>query len=212
MKRAKTRSPQLPALPKGLKPLLSALGALVLFIVLLGSTRYPMARQLALWTGRNIDFIRYPTSLKVDGFKMVWAYSGWRGPSHYLTPNRSDLPVQNLSDFESPMVIAGLPFQKGFGVHAPSEMAFDLQGGASHFSCQVGLDRNTTEAQTFGVQCSLVGDGKVLAQSPKLTLLSSPCFLEADLKGVRQLVLRADTFCLEDVGSDVDWVDPKFEH
>lgn len=211
MKRPNPQSPKFPAAPKGLKSLLGALGVLILFIVLLGPTSYPLERQAALWMGRNVDFVHLPTPMKVDGFRMVWAYSGWRGPCHYLTPNRSELPVQNLSDFESPMVIAGTPFQKGFGVHAPSEMAFDLQGGASHFSCRVGLDRNTTEAQTFGVYCSLVGDGKVLAQSPKLTLLSSPCFLEADLKGVRQLVLQADTLCLEDVGSDVDWVDLRFE-
>jgi len=172
---------------------------------------YPAQRLVGLWSGEDRDFKRLPFNLQVDGFKTLWGYSGWLGPDELLSEHRSEEPVKDHNRSGRPMVINGLTyFNGGIGVHAPSKIAFDLGGKAQRFSCRVGLDAATDERLSQGVFCSVLGDGTVLFKGPVLKMGSNPLPIDVPTAGVRILILVVDTTDLEDVGSDVDWVDLKF--
>lgn len=86
-----------------------------------------------------------------------------------------------------PLAIGNVLFDKGLGVHAPSDIGFALGGGCSRFTAQVGVD---DEMKTAGsVTFELWGDGVKLGESALLSGGDPAQALDVDVSGVNELRL-----------------------
>ncbi len=89
-----------------------------------------------------------------------------------------------------PLTLGGTIYAQGFGVHAPSDLGFDLGGGCSTLTATVGID---DEMRSNGsVRFEVWGDGERLFQSEALTGNSAPLPIEVDVSGVSELRLVAN--------------------
>ena len=106
------------------------------------------------------------------------------------------------------MSIGSKTFERGLGTHTDSLIRVQLKGGSEKFMTSVGVDDAATSdhaAITFRV----IGDGKTLWKSPGMKRGQAARKVEVDVKGVKTLLLLADS------GGDVsfghaDWADAKF--
>lgn len=100
--------------------------------------------------------------------------------------------------------IRGTAFAKGLGVHADSNLAYQLGGTCRLFKTTIGLDDEVHGSGS--VVFRVTGDGKELYRSPLLKGGNPPVPLELDISGVKELGLvvdRADNFTLD----HADWAD-----
>ncbi len=95
---------------------------------------------------------------------------------------------RNRSVSEKPLSLAGKKFAHGLGVHAPSELAFELDGGAAAFKAVVGVDDGPEEEGSVVFQ--VVADGKVVFDSDVMRKGDAPKAVELDLAGVKKVVLK----------------------
>jgi alpha-galactosidase len=88
-----------------------------------------------------------------------------------------------------PLSIAGKKFSQGVGTHAASKLRVNLDGKASRFLAQVGVDDS---AGTQGsVEFIVLGDGHTLWRSGAMTGGQAARAVEVDLTGIKVLELRA---------------------
>jgi hypothetical protein len=100
-----------------------------------------------------------------------------------------------------PLTLGGTIYAQGFGVHAPSDLGFDLSGGCTTLTATVGID---DEMRSNGsVRFEVWGDGELLFQSEALTGSSAPLPIEVDVSGVSELRLVAN----DDGGNGSDHAD-----
>ena len=86
-------------------------------------------------------------------------------------------------------------YEKGIGVHAPSELIFDIGGEFASLTADVGMhgvppERKAADKKTGTSAFVVEGDGKVLYTSPVLKESDAPLHVDVPVKGVHQLVLR----------------------
>jgi len=99
------------------------------------------------------------------------------------------VPKTDLGIAGTPLSIGGTQFTIGVGTHAESKLRVELGGKATRFFAKVGVDDS---AGTRGsVEFLVLGDGKVLWRSGPLTGGKPAVTVDANLKGVRILTLRA---------------------
>ncbi len=79
-------------------------------------------------------------------------------------------------------------YEKGLGVHAPSNVSYYVGGQCSRFTSEIGLEGDFAGKIIF----SVVGDGKVLYQSRTYVSGFAPESIDLDLTGVSYLELRVD--------------------
>lgn len=108
-------------------------------------------------------------------------YTGWGGAQADATP------------YDQALRIGGQGFDTGIGVLANSRIEV-RNNGATRFEARVGVDdstRNTKDKVRFAVY----GDGRLLTESPPMSLGETPRSLSADIKGVRivEIVTRSAT-------------------
>ncbi|MFD2523367.1 NPCBM/NEW2 domain-containing protein [Emticicia soli] len=109
-----------------------------------------------------------------------------------------DLPIQSYSEGIRPVQakknyaidtlrINGQRFSRGLGAQSPCVLAFLLNGKAKKFSALIGVDDqgNKEIPLTFYV----LGDGKVLFQSPEMSIGDAPLQVDVNLTGIKQLGL-----------------------
>jgi beta-glucanase (GH16 family) len=120
-------------------------------------------------------------------------------------------PVEkNLSNGEQaerdggPLTIGGTIYNKGFGVHAPADIGYALNGRCSRFSAVVGVDDEMKDAGS--VVFEIWGDGNRLYQSGVITGADGSTSVDVDVRGVAELrLVVADN---GGNGSDhADWAD-----
>lgn len=86
-----------------------------------------------------------------------------------------------------PITLNGISYAKGLGVHAPSDIRYDLGGACSVFAADVGVD---DEAGTYGaISFEVWGDGVLLFNSGPLTGDAPPLPVHLGIAGVRELRL-----------------------
>lgn len=187
------------------------MGAVLLSVLGVMTVAYPTQRLLLRLAGQESDFKSLTWDFSVDGFRSERAYSGLRDQTHHLTWNHSEVPVRDHNIYGGPLVVNGRAFRHGVEVHAPSRIEFILDGRADRFSCRVGLDDSSGHGQCFGDYALLIADGKEIYRSPKIGFGMNPVTLDVPVTGVRRLVLGVDTTVLEDQGSNVDWVEMRFQ-
>jgi alpha-galactosidase len=110
---------------------------------------------------------------------------------------------------ESAATIAGRKFERNLATQAPSRMYIALDGKAIKFSGMAGISdaavnrTDVTPGVVGEVEFLLYGDGKLLKRSGPIKQGASPVALEADLAGVKELVLAVDG----PFGAFANWVD-----
>jgi alpha-galactosidase len=87
------------------------------------------------------------------------------------------------------LTIAGQPFARGVGTHAPSTLWVELDGKATAFRAQCGVDGGAGARGT--VRFMVVGDGRVLWKSDVLKGGQAAVPVQVDLAGVKSLLLIA---------------------
>jgi alpha-galactosidase len=102
-------------------------------------------------------------------------------------------PVSTKSNYwHNTMKINGVAYKRGFGAQSPCVLSFMLNGNASRFSAEVGVDdsANTAIPLTFYV----VADQKILFQSKAMHVGDPAVKIDVDLTGIKQLgLLITDT-------------------
>jgi len=106
------------------------------------------------------------------------------------------------------MSIGSKSFERGLGTHTDSLVRVQLKGGSEKFITSVGVDDAATSDQAT-ITFRVIGDGKTLWKSPGMKRGQAARKVEVDVKGVKTLLLLADS------GGDVsfghaDWADAKF--
>ena len=122
---------------------------------------------------------------------------------HASTLFFDDLPLQTYSEgirpvstksnyWKNTIKIQGVPFSRGFGAQSPAVLSFMLDGNATRFLAEVGVDdsSNTAIPLTFYV----LADQKVLFKSKPMNVGDAAVKIDVDLTGVKQLgLLITDT-------------------
>lgn len=98
-------------------------------------------------------------------------------------------------DEQPKLRIGDTTYEKGIGVHAPSELVFDIGGAFAMFGAEIGMhrvpaDRKAKNAQTGSSVFVVEGDGKMLYTSPVLRELDAPVPIDVPVRGVKRLALR----------------------
>lgn len=104
------------------------------------------------------------------------AENGW-GPVE-----RDQSNGETAADDGRPLTIGGQTFEKGLGVHAPSNVTYYLGGACTQLTAQAGVD---DEVRNNGkVIFRAIGDGEVLAETGALTGADGPEAFDVDVSGI----------------------------
>lgn len=115
----------------------------------------------------------------------------------------------NLSVDGHPIKIAGVAYEHGVGTHAVSELRIRLNGGATRFTSQVGIDDEITPRGSVEFQVWVDGKRKWSSGELRGQIRTKPC--SVDLTGAKEVTLLVEDG--ED-GIDydhADWADAAFE-
>ena len=105
------------------------------------------------------------------------------------------------------MLINRKHYKHGIGVESTSVIPFYIKGQATSFSCTIGADDKANKL--IPLTFFILGDGKVLYQSPEMIQGDPSIFVEVDLKGIQRLgllVTGRGSGYPKNLG---DWADPK---
>lgn len=182
-----------------------AASSLLLMALLLALLYTPVERMFQIEWGQD-GFQKLPLAFQVEGVAVPWGYAGWVTQP---TRPKSVAPVLDRNMDGGKLEVDGISFGHGIGTHAPSQIALSLDGKFRRFSCQVGLDQASDQSR--GVVYSLRADGREIYRSSKIYYGAGPLPIQADVAGVKQLVLCADITDVEDLASAVDWTQLHFE-
>lgn len=120
------------------------------------------------------------------------------------------VPMKNKSIDGKTLTIAGKTFERGFATHSVSSLLILLDGKATTFNAQVGID-DEVKGHDAAVEFELYGDGKKLWSSGLMRLgdAAKPCSVK--LSGVKKLELVVADGGNGNYYDHADWVDAKFE-
>lgn len=120
------------------------------------------------------------------------------------------VPMKNKSIDGKTLTIAGKTFERGFGSHSESSITILLEGKATLFTAQVGID-DEVKGQKPAAEFVVFGDNKKLWSSGVMRLgdAAIPCSVKLD--GVMKLELVVTDGGNGNYYDHVDWVDAKFE-
>ncbi len=179
----------------------------------LASVQLPIAENVKIFDWQVVDF-PLPTAPDADAFasdlEPVSATNGY-GVIGWDVVNKDsagspDVPL-TIIDKTDPAKPVTNTYEKGLGVHAPSNVQFYTGGQCTSFSSFVGLEG------AFGgkIIFTIVGDGKVLYQSRTFTSGFAPEHPVVDLTGVSYVELKVDPISAGAInGAHGVWGDAKF--
>ncbi len=102
----------------------------------------------------------------------------------------------------------GSKYGKGLGVHAPSEIRFDLAGKCSTFSSLIGLDDEVITSGYGSVTFEILADGVQKFRSATMKPGESK-LVRVDLTGARELRLMVSDAGDNNWYDRADWINPK---
>jgi alpha-galactosidase len=120
------------------------------------------------------------------------------------------VPMKNKSIDGNRLTIAGQTFERGFATHSVSSLFILLEGKATVFTAQVGID-DEVKGHDAAAEFELVGDGKKLWSSGVMHIgdVAKPCSVQ--LSGIKKLELVVTDGGNGNYYDHVDWADAKFE-
>jgi alpha-galactosidase len=120
------------------------------------------------------------------------------------------VPKKNKSVDGRTITIAGKTFERGFGTHAESSLLIQLDGKASLFTAQIGID-DEIKGHDPAVEFVLFGDKIKLWSSGIMRLGDAPKQCSAQLAGIKKLELVVTDGGNGNYYDHADWADAKFE-
>ncbi|HEX7654817.1 MAG TPA: NPCBM/NEW2 domain-containing protein, partial [Verrucomicrobiae bacterium] len=120
-------------------------------------------------------------------------------------------PHKNQSVEGHPLTIAGQVYERGFGTHAESVLAVNLNGDARSFTASVGVDDEIDKNPAASLEFLVIGDDKVLWQSGVLHANQAAKECAVDLTGVKHLLLKVSDAGDGEAYDHADWANAKFE-
>jgi len=120
------------------------------------------------------------------------------------------IPMKNRSIDNKILTIAGKTFERGFGSHSESSLTILLNGKATVFLAQVGIDDEVAGHEP-AAEFVVYGDNKKLWSSGVMRLgdAARPCSVK--LAGVQKLELAVTDGGIGNYYGHVDWVDARFK-
>ncbi len=107
-----------------------------------------------------------------------------------------------------PLSIAGQKFERGLGTHADSRVRIDLKGAAEKFSGFAGVDDGASK-DTARILFKVIGDGKTLWKAGPMKLGEPAQPFDLDARGIKTLLLIADSSGHGVSYAHADWADAK---
>lgn len=145
------------------------------------------------------------------GFGQLSAQTVWLDQLDLSTATQGyGVPMKNKSIDGKPLTVAGKAFERGFGSHSESSLTILLEGKATLFTAQVGID-DEVKGQKPAAEFVVYGDNQKLWSSGVMRLgdAAKPCYVKLD--GVKKLELVVTDGGNGNYYDHVDWVDAKFE-
>ncbi|TWT33997.1 Soluble aldose sugar dehydrogenase YliI precursor [Posidoniimonas corsicana] len=128
--------------------------------------------------------------------------NGW-GPIELDTSNGEDVGGDG-----NPITLNGQVYAKGLGVHAYSEVAYDLNGAFQRFVSDIGVDDEN--APNGSVVFSVLADGQQVFTSGLMTNQSETQTVDLDVSGVTRLTLIVEDGGNGNGSDHADWADARF--
>jgi hypothetical protein len=119
----------------------------------------------------------------------------------YLDVSRPHRVNESVSG--GPLRLGGTRFSRGLGVHARSDLAYELASGYKTFAAVIGVDAAVGGAGS--VLFRVLGDDRVLYESPVLRGGDAPLPIRVDVRGVLLLRLVVDFADNGDLADHADW-------
>ncbi len=119
-------------------------------------------------------------------------------------------PRKNKSVDGRTITIGGKTFERGFGTHAESSLLIQLDGKATLFMAQVGID-DEIKGHEPAVEFVVYGDKQKLWSSGIMRLGDAPKSCSVQLAGVKRLELVVTDGGNGNYYDHADWADAKFE-
>ena len=104
-----------------------------------------------------------------------------------MEPDRSN--GEDGSGDGGPITLNGVGYTKGIGVHAASDLRYNLGGACTTFSAQIGVDDEV--GSSGSVVFSVIGDGSTLFMSPTMTGTSATAPIQVPITGVQECASRS---------------------
>lgn len=158
--------------------------------------------------------------LTIIGFLVLFSFSGinnvsaqtvWLDQLDLSTATQGyGVPMKNKSIDGKTLTIAGKSFERGFGSHSESSLTILLEGKATLFTAQVGIDDEVKD-QKPAAEFVIYGDNQKLWSSGIMHVgdAARPCSVKLD--GVKKLELVVTDGGNGNYYDHVNWVDAKFE-
>ena len=149
--------------------------------------------------------------LNIPGINRLCAQTVWLDQLDLSTATQGfGVPTKNKSVDGRTITIAGKTFERGFGTHAESSLLIQLNGKASLFTAQVGID-DEIKNQNPAVEFIVYGDKQKLWSSGVMRLGDAPKQCSVSLAGVQKLELVVTDGGNGNYYDHADWADAKFE-
>jgi len=149
--------------------------------------------------------------LNLPGINRLCAQTVWLDQLDLSTATQGfGVPTKNKSVDGRTITIAGKTFERGFGTHAESSLLIQLNGKASLFTAQVGID-DEIKNQNPAVEFIVYGDKQKLWSSGVMRLGDAPKQCSVSLAGVQKLELVVTDGGNGNYYDHADWADAKFE-
>ena len=155
-----------------------------------------MLLKLLVWAAPVLTLAGEPQSVWLADLDLSKMSSGWG----HAVANRS-VTTQELT-------MAGAKFAQGVGAHAESVLYLQLDGAATEFSAQVGVDDHAGKGKG-SVDFEILGDGQSLWQSGTMKSGDAAKLVRVSLAGVKSLVLVAGDGGDGHNNDHADWAEAK---
>ncbi len=162
-------------------------------------TVHGFALEIPLLSVRQLDFLHdalAPLSgLKPSRteFRRLVTGEGEKAVDRLWPHLAEDRPAAPQDANARTLKLRGLSYRRGLGTHAHCRVAYEIPAGFSRFVADVGVDDHVAHESSpdaAGVIARVYGDGKLLYESPLLTVRSDPAFLSVPVTGVKVLELE----------------------
>jgi alpha-galactosidase len=145
------------------------------------------------------------------GFSQLSAQTVWLDELDLSTATQGwGMPMKNKSIDGKTLTIAGKKFERGFATHSVSSLLILLEGKATTFTANVGMD-DEVKGHGAAAEFELYGDGKKLWASGVMRVGDSAKACSVQLVGVKKLELVVADGGNGNYYDHADWVDAKFE-
>ncbi len=156
---------------------------------------FTLSATLALATLTTRTLAAEPETVWISALDLSTITQGWGQP-------QADKAVTG-----KPLSIGGKKFERGLGTHTDSLVRLDLKRGAEKFLAFVGVD-DAADSDHASISFRVIGDGKTLFRTAGMKLGQPARKVEVDVKGVKMLLLLADSRGDISFGH-ADWADAK---